>query len=108
MSGDVPERSSGVEIAKGIASCLLLNGLHLGIAWLLLRITDFFFIFSILLIAGFGVLQLIYVIPLMVVFRRKGRRDFAKGIIIGASLAFLLNATCFALVTTGRIKILHG
>ncbi len=105
-------RSIGREIAKGIASCFLLNGVHLGIAWLLLRgsdflrTPDFLVVGAFLLIFGFGVIQLIYVIPLILVLRRKGRRDFAKGIAIGASIAFLLNATCFGLVMTGKIRLL--
>ncbi len=106
MNTEIQVRSGGIEVAKGIASCFLLNGLHLGIGWLLSRGPDSFLMFAVVLVAGFGVLQMIYVIPLILVLRRKDRQDFAKGIAIGASIAFLLNATCFGLVMTGKIKIL--
>lgn len=107
MSTATPTRSSGVEVAKGIGACFLLNGLQLGIGWLLLRGPDPLLAFAIPLIAGFGVVQVVYVVPLILALQRKGRPDFAKGIAIGASIAFLLNATRFGLVITGRIKILN-
>lgn len=44
---------------------------------------------------GIGVTQLIYVIPGIIYFRRNGKPLIAKGIIIGASITFLLNAACF-------------
>ncbi len=98
MSADTQARSSGMEIAKGIASCFALNLLHLGIAWLFLvpaRAWDFFASVTVVLIAGFGVLQLVYVVPLVLNARKKGRPNFAKGMIIGASIALLLNAACW-------------
>jgi len=108
MNTETPTRSSGMEIAKGIASCFALNLLHLGIAWLLLIIAaayaDFLLAIVYVLIAGFGLLQLVYVIPLVVTFQRKGRPNFAKGVAIGASLAFLLSATCWGLIMTGNIQ----
>ena len=105
MNTETPTRSSGMEIAKGIASCFALNLLHLGIAWLLLRGPDPFLMYAVVLITAFGVFQLIYIIPLILFLRKRDRQDFAKGIAIGASIAFLLNATCFGLVMTGKIKI---
>jgi hypothetical protein len=47
---------------------------------------------------GIGITQLIYVIPGIVYFRRHGRPLIAKGIIIGASITFLLNAACFGVL----------
>src|SRR5262249_26223162 len=46
---------------------------------------------------GFGVSQLIYMVPAILIARRRGRMGLAKGLIIAASLAFLLNASCFVL-----------
>jgi len=105
MNSELRERSSGIEVAKGIVSCFLLNGLHLGIGWLLLRGPDPFLMYAVVLITAFGVFQLIYIIPLILFLRKRDRQDFAKGIAIGASIAFLLNATCFGLLMTGKIKI---
>ena len=41
-----------------------------------------------------GLTQLAYVIPAVIIARRKGRPGIAKGLIIGAALTFLLNGTC--------------
>ena len=41
-----------------------------------------------------GVSQLVYMIPAILIFRRKGDSETAKGLIVGASITFLLNATC--------------
>jgi len=46
----------------------------------------------------FGITQLIYAIPMAVIFRKKGRPAVAKGVVIGAAITFLLNAACFGAV----------
>lgn len=53
------------------------------------------------LIFGFGVTQLIYMVPAILVARRRGNVGRAKGLIIAASLAFLLNGSCFVLFWIG-------
>jgi hypothetical protein len=53
------------------------------------------------LIFGFGVTQLIYMVPAILVARRRGNMGRAKGLIIAASLAFLLNGSCFVLFWIG-------
>jgi hypothetical protein len=45
-----------------------------------------------------GVLQLLYVVPIVFASRRSGRRGIATGLIIGASITFLLNATCWGVL----------
>lgn len=45
-----------------------------------------------------GVSQLVYVVPAVLILRRKGRFDTVKGLWIGAGITLLLNATCFGLV----------
>jgi hypothetical protein len=96
-------RSSGKEIAKGIASCFALNLLHLGAAFLFIATArheeSFFFALGFFLILGFAVAQSIYVVPIVLWLRKKKRTDFAKGMIIASSLSFLLGAICWA---TGR------
>ena len=63
---------------------------------------------SLFLLFGFGVTQLIYIIPAIVIARRKGRRELAKGLIIVAAIAFLLNASCFALFWSGKMGRIGG
>jgi hypothetical protein len=45
-----------------------------------------------------GVSQLFYMIPAVVIARRRGRTALAQGFIIGAAVVFLLNAGCWGLV----------
>lgn len=52
-------------------------------------------------LGGWGVLQLVYVVPFYLYMRKKETAT-AKGIIIAASLVLLLNATCWGLLGFGR------
>ena len=49
-----------------------------------------------------GLSQLVYMIPAAWIARRKGETETAKGLIVGASLTFLLNAACNGLVFFNR------
>ncbi len=49
-----------------------------------------------------GLSQLVYMIPAIWIARRKGETETAKGLIIGASLTFLLNAACNGLLFFNR------
>jgi hypothetical protein len=44
---------------------------------------------------GFFLIQLLYVIPLVLQFKRKGKIARMKGVIIGAVITALLNGACF-------------
>lgn len=46
-------------------------------------------------IAGFLFWQLIYVIPLSMRLKRRGKTGMMKGVIIGAVITALLNGACF-------------
>lgn len=41
-----------------------------------------------------GISQLVYMIPAIIYFSRKGKSESAKGLIIGAAITLLLNAAC--------------
>jgi hypothetical protein len=45
-----------------------------------------------------GVGQLVYIIPAIVIAKVKGETNIVKGLIIGASITFLLNAACTGLL----------
>jgi hypothetical protein len=49
---------------------------------------------AILPLGYIGVSQLVYMIPAILIFRRRGDAETAKGLIVGGSITFLLNATC--------------
>jgi hypothetical protein len=100
---------SQINETKGIVSGIfLLMGLHLA-ALILRSILGPIFIsiggigyyiasFYSLGIFGIGIAQLIYVVPAIIVLRR--RREFAvlKGLIIGAIITALLNGGCWLLI----------
>ena len=45
-----------------------------------------------------GVTQLLWIVPLVVMFWRKGRYETAKGITIVAAIVFFINAACGVLI----------
>lgn len=49
-----------------------------------------------------GLSQLVYMIPAILIFRRRGDTGTAKGLIIGAALTFILNSTCNGLLFLNR------
>ena len=69
---------------------LLCFALHL--MWLLLGPA------GLAILIGVGIVQVVYVIPAYIIAKNKGELDLAKGILIGAGITFLLNATCFGVV----------
>jgi hypothetical protein len=48
-----------------------------------------------------GVSQLVYMIPAVLIARRRGRVALAQGLALGAALTFLLNAGCWGLIGMG-------
>lgn len=44
-----------------------------------------------------GLVQLVYLIPAVIIYKKQNRPGVVKGLIIGAALTFLLNGTCTAL-----------
>ena len=47
-------------------------------------------------IIGFGVTQLVYMIPAILIFKKRGETKTVQGLVIGASVTFLLSAMCSA------------
>jgi hypothetical protein len=96
------------EIMGIVSGIFLLMGLHLA-ALILVSILCPIFIsiggiayyiasFLCVVFVGIGIAQLIYVVPAIIVLRR--RREFArlKGLIIGAIITALLNGGCWLLI----------
>jgi hypothetical protein len=44
-----------------------------------------------------GISQLVYMVPAIVIARRRGRADLVQGLAIGLAVTFLLNAGCWGL-----------
>jgi hypothetical protein len=79
----------------GFGLSLLLHLLQIPIGIVLALFESELFMFSILFI---GVSQLIYMIPAFVIAASKGKPHLVKGLIIGASIVFLLNAACTGVI----------
>jgi hypothetical protein len=47
-----------------------------------------------------GLIQAAWIVPMVLSFRKSGKSETAKGILIAATITFLLNAGCWGLVAT--------
>ena len=70
---------------------LLALALH-GFQFILVPLTNWYSLIFL------GVSQLLYILPAIALCKRNKRDDYVKGLIIGASITFLLNASCLAYV----------
>jgi hypothetical protein len=83
-----PDKVSAHEWIHGIGLLLLLHILQIPFA-LMTYFLSLMFI---------GLTQLIYVIPAILIYGRKGYLNVVKVLIIGAAITFLLNGTCVAVI----------
>lgn len=99
------EPNEVTEITNGL--CLLMI-LHFVAFSIILRLSELVgsvqgndksFSFAILGIGGFLFWQLLYVIPLTIWLRRRGKVAVMKGVVIGAVLTALANGVCFLVIT---------
>ena len=109
---NAPEWHSNLDVAKGfvlgVVLIIVCTG-FLGTAGVTLaRYLRTFASIGLWSVFAFGVTQLINMVPAILIARRRGRAGIAKGLIIAASLAFLLNATCFALFWSGKMGRIAG
>lgn len=68
---------------------LLALALH-GFQFILVPLTNWYSLMFL------GVSQLLYILPAIALCKRNKRDDYVKGLIVGASITFLLNASCLA------------
>ena len=81
-------------VVLGILLCWLLNLVQIGIAMLLLAAGERDIPSVYVLLAGLGLVQIAYVVPIYRLLRRKGKPRAATGLIIAASISALLTAAC--------------
>jgi len=81
-------------VVLGMLLCWLLNLVQIGIAILLLAAGERALPSIYVLLAGLGLVQIAYVVPLYRLLRRKGKPHAATGLIIAASITALLNVAC--------------
>ncbi|SRR6266404_2649754 len=78
------EAESKGSVRWGVGQVVLLHVVQLPVAAMTIGLS----------LAVMSVSQLIYVIPALIIARRKGHEDTVKGIIIAASVTTLLNIAC--------------
>jgi hypothetical protein len=51
---------------------------------------------GIYLVAGFGLIQFFWLVPLWMIYRKQGKTESAKGVLIVAGITVLLSAACWS------------
>ena len=77
----------------------VLNGILLAAGWnaaaILASLALTAAVVGIFLVAGFGLLQFAWLLPIWTKFRRAGETETAKGVLIVAGITILLSAACW-------------
>ena len=85
----VPNRAAtNRDVWIGLGLTLLLHLIQVPLAFMTMAIS----------LIALGISQLLYIIPAIIIYRKKGRPGIVKGLIIGAAITFLLSAACTGLV----------
>jgi uncharacterized membrane protein YesL len=85
-------------LGLGLIICWGCNILHLASSWVLVLMVA---PVGIVVFGGIGLVQLVYIIPLCLHFKRKGQTNVMKGLIIAASITALLNVGCWTQFRVG-------
>lgn len=88
-----PENKGSVGGGFGLG--VVLNVVQGGLSWLLLALLHGSLNSLVISLGAWGLIQLIYMIPIYIYLRRTKRTDTAKGLLIAASLVLLINASCW-------------
>lgn len=107
-------RDEPLDLLRGIALLLgahilafIIGGLAIQLIFLIANVlpapfndslTSFAALSMVSAIMGWGIFQLVYVIPLVIYLRRKRRYELMKGVIVGAVITALLNGGCWLLL----------
>ncbi|WP_419871196.1 hypothetical protein [Candidatus Pristimantibacillus sp. PTI5] len=101
MSGMSDENNKQVDVPPTGKSPDHTKQVWLGMGLLaLLHLLLFLFPVAFFLI---GIAQIIYLLPALLIFHKKS--GIVQGLLLGAGITFLLNATCFGLVLTGNFSL---
>ena len=82
-------------VGRGVVLTLLLHLLQIPIGLVLILVPS---VFPYIAFFFIGLSQCVYMIPAILYFSKTGETETVKGLIIGASITFLLNATCTVIV----------
>jgi hypothetical protein len=113
MQGQPPPRNPAADVAIGCGLTFLLHVLAIMLMFGLLFSLSTpsglaeTLVFGLLL--GFGVSQLVYMLPAIFFVFSRDRPNIGKGLIIGTAITFALSAACWALLNPeGLSDMLHG
>ncbi len=95
------------DISKTILATLAVLGINTAIFFLgvFLALNSYntnFFVVPALSSAGISITQLIYVIPTLILLRRRQQDALEKGVVIGAVITALLNGGCYLILSVPR------
>jgi hypothetical protein len=86
-----PQDRGSILKGFGIAAAVNIGAVILGVITIVAVV-------GIFLLLGIGLVQAAWIIPLILHFRKMGKPETAKGVIIAAAITFLLNAGCYGLI----------
>jgi hypothetical protein len=89
-------------VAGGFGLGIFLNAAQGGLLFLILSLSHRGLTALIVGLGWWGLIQLIYIVPIYIYLRRTKRTDTAKGLLIAAALVLLVNVSCW-----GRLRLLR-
>jgi hypothetical protein len=103
-------KPNDLDFVSGVLLVPLLRSLFLGLMiWLVKPVIEHSYPQTgnvlIFVTFGIGVSQLLYLIPIILFFQRRGRSEVIKGIFLGALLTIILNGSCF--IVAGLVGLLN-
>jgi len=91
LPGGEPPKADRGSLAHGFLVAAGWNAVAIGASVALLAV-----MIGIPLVAGFGLLQFAWLLPVWARFRRAGKTESARGVLITAGITILLSAGCWA------------
>jgi heme/copper-type cytochrome/quinol oxidase subunit 4 len=82
----------GVAIAGGV-----------NVAALAIGVATIFIGVGVIVLMGFAVLQVLWLMPFFLKYKRKGESNTCKGMLLAGGITVLLSATCFANLNLGNM-----
>ena len=86
----------------------LVQGILIGLGWnglaLLASLVLMAAVIGIFLVAGFGLVQFAWIIPISRRYRNMGKTETAKGILIAGGISVLLSACCWGSLGNTRFR----
>jgi heme/copper-type cytochrome/quinol oxidase subunit 4 len=89
-------------VGGGFGLGVVLNVLQGIIFWIVMGVAHGQLDALVIGLGGWGLIQLVYIIPIYIYLRRSKSPDTAKGLIIAASLVLLMNVGCWGCLTFNR------